>query len=111
LVLVSLCHDVGKLLSVAGHDRLIGEILKPFVSSTAYEVVRTHQEFQSKYWGPYFGWPATDSAERYRGEDWFDLALQFSSDWDQKSFERGFKSKTLADFEPLVRQFLSEPPW
>ena len=63
IVLCALLHDVGKFVSVANHGGIAAEMLKPYVSSDAYQVVKTHQDFQGKHYYEHFGM-ASDLRER-----------------------------------------------
>ncbi|MEY4576060.1 MAG: hypothetical protein RL701_763 [Pseudomonadota bacterium] len=109
IVLCALLHDVGKYISVANHGQIAAEILKPYVSRDAYQIVHTHQDFQGQHYYEYFGM-ATDKRERYRNEPWFDLAQQFTDEWDQAAFDPQYKVLPLEEFEPLVRQFFAKFP-
>src|ERR1700712_4014432 len=55
LVLISLCHDVGKIISIPNHAAIGAEIVRPYVSKDAYQILRTHQEFQGRHYFEYFG--------------------------------------------------------
>ncbi|HTU61810.1 MAG TPA: HD domain-containing protein, partial [Polyangiales bacterium] len=46
IILCALVHDVGKFVSVINHGGIIAEMVKPYVSYDAYQVVKTHQDFQ-----------------------------------------------------------------
>ena len=109
LVLVSLCHDIGKVISIPNHAAIAAEILKPYVSKDAYQVLRTHQEFQGRHYFQYFG-ASTTLREQYRGEPWFALAEQFTDEWDQAAFDPAYPVLPLAEFEPLVQQFFCRFP-
>ncbi len=50
MVVAALCHDIGKVISVVNHPAIAAEILKPYVSSETYEIIRTHQDFQGKHY-------------------------------------------------------------
>jgi predicted HD phosphohydrolase len=109
LVLCALCHDIGKYVSIANHPAIGAEILRPYVSETAYHIVRTHQDFQGRHYYEHFG---KDPALRnqYRAEPWYATAEQFTDEWDQAAFDPDYKVLPLEAFEPLVRQFLSQYP-
>ena len=38
MILLSLCHDIGKVISVPNHAAIGAEILKPYVSERAYQI-------------------------------------------------------------------------
>ena len=44
VVVASLCHDMGKIVSVFNHPAIAAEILRPYVRSEVYDMIRTHQE-------------------------------------------------------------------
>ena len=46
MVLISLIHDMGKVINVPNHGQICAEIIKPYVSTDAYYVIKTHQDFQ-----------------------------------------------------------------
>jgi predicted HD phosphohydrolase len=50
MVVASLCHDIGKIISVFNHPAIAAEILKPYVSSDVYNVIRVHQDFQGRHY-------------------------------------------------------------
>jgi predicted HD phosphohydrolase len=108
VVVASLCHDIGKAVSVMNHPRIAAEILKPYVSEDTYHMIRAHQDFQGRH---YYGFLGLDPAARdqHRGEAWYALAEQFADEWDQTSFDPDYPTKPLAHFEPLVREVFATP--
>src|SRR5438046_9364527 len=50
LIVAALCHDIGKVISVENHPAIAAEILKPYVSTETYELVRSHQDFQGRHY-------------------------------------------------------------
>ena len=42
VVVASLCHDVGKAVSVVNHPAIAAEILKPYVRDEVYWMILTH---------------------------------------------------------------------
>ena len=109
IVLCALLHDVGKYISIANHGQIASEILKPYVSEAAYQIVRTHQDFQGRHYYQYFGMPQ-DLRERHRSQPWFALAETFTDVWDQAAFDPKYPVLPLEEFEPLVRQFFARFP-
>ena len=109
MVLCALLHDVGKYISVANHGQIAAEILKPYVSHDAYQIVRTHQDFQGRHYYEHFGMDS-NLRERHRGEPWFALAERFTDVWDQAAFDPSYKVLPLSEFEPLVHQFFDRFP-
>jgi predicted HD phosphohydrolase len=103
VVVAALCHDVGKAVSDANHGAISAEILRPYVSDGAYEVVRSHQDFQLRHYAHYFGGDP-EARSRHRGAPWFALAEQLTDEWDQASFDPDYDTEPLEHFEPLVRR-------
>src|SRR5580692_3137413 len=50
LVVASLCHDIGKAVSVTNHPKIAAEMLKPYVSDEVYRVIAAHQDFQGRHY-------------------------------------------------------------
>ncbi|HKU40568.1 MAG TPA: HD domain-containing protein [Polyangiales bacterium] len=109
IVLCALLHDAGKYISVANHGQIAAEILKPYVSRDAYNIVRTHQDFQGRHYYEHFGMPS-NLREQHRHEPWFTLAETFTDAWDQAAFDPKYKVLPLEEFAPLVRQFFDKFP-
>ena len=102
MVIASLCHDIGKAVSVPNHPKIAAEILKPYVREEVYEAIRAHQDFQGKHYYHHFGGDP-DAREQYRGEPWFDLAAKFADEWDQVAFDPDYDTLPLEHFEARVR--------
>jgi predicted HD phosphohydrolase len=102
MVVASLCHDIGKAVSVPNHPAIAAEILRPYVRSEVYHVIRTHQDFQGRHYYHHFG-GNPDAREQYRGEPWFGLGERFADEWDQKAFDPAYDTLPLEHFEPMVR--------
>ena len=108
MVVASLCHDIGKYVSVPNHPRIAAEILRPYVRDEVFHVILTHQDFQGRHYYHHFGGDP-DAREQYRGEPWFALGERFADEWDQTSFDPDYPTEDLAHFEPLVREVFARP--
>lgn len=108
MIVASLCHDVGKAVSVPNHPRISAEILRPYVREEVYELILAHQDFQGRHYYHHFGGDP-DARLRYRGAPWYGLAEQFADDWDQRSFDPVYKSEPLSHFAHLVREVFGRP--
>jgi predicted HD phosphohydrolase len=107
MVLAALCHDIGKAISIPNHAEISASLLRKYVSDDAYQIIRTHQDFQGRHYYEFFGQPAT-LREQYKSEPWFALAEQFTDEWDQAAFDPSYRVLPLGEFEPLVRQFFGQ---
>ena len=108
LIVASLCHDIGKLISVFNHPGIAAEILKPYVREEVYEAIKAHQDFQGRHYYQHFGGDV-NARDQYEGADWDQLAAQFADDWDQVAFDPDGEYFPLEHFEPMVREVFARP--
>jgi predicted HD phosphohydrolase len=108
VVVASLCHDIGKAVSVPNHPLIGAEILKPYVRDDVYQMIRAHQDFQGRHYYAHFGGDP-DAREQYRGQPWFALAEEFADDWDQVAFDPAYDTLPLEHFEARVRELFGHP--
>lgn len=109
LILVSLIHDVAKVIGNANHPEMAAALARPYVSHEGYMAIRYHMEFQWKHYGDKIDLP-TNLRERYLGQAWYADTARFSDDWDQTSFDPDYDTLPLQEFEPLLRQFFEKRP-
>lgn len=110
VVVASLCHDIGKVVSVFNHPAIAAEMLKPYVRPDVYEMIRVHQDFQGRHYYQHFGGD-TDAREKHRDEltpEQWELAERFADEWDQKAFDPDYDVEPLSHFEPMVRRVFGE---
>src|SRR5438105_5805697 len=55
LVVASLCHDIGKAISVPNHPGIAAAMLRPYVRDAVYKMILAHQDFQGKHYYAHFG--------------------------------------------------------
>src|SRR5213080_4438767 len=103
VVIASLCHDIGKAVSVPNHPRIAAEILKPYVRDDVYLMIKHHQDFQGRHYYHHFGGDP-NARDQYEGQPWYDLAAQFADDWDQVAFDPDYDTEPLDHFEPMVME-------
>ncbi|MEY2467507.1 MAG: hypothetical protein QOF21_205 [Actinomycetota bacterium] len=103
VIVASLCHDIGKAVTVSNHGAIAAEILKPYVRPDVYNMIRVHQDFQGRHYYEHLGMDP-DAREQYQGEPWFDLTAQFADEWDQIAFDPNGETYPLEHFEPMVRR-------
>jgi predicted HD phosphohydrolase len=108
VIVASLCHDIGKIISVANHPKIAAEILRPYVREDVYWMICAHQDFQGKHYYAHLGMDP-DLRRNHVGKSWYELAQMFADDWDQTSFDPEFISRPLEYFEPMVRRVFSKP--
>ena len=106
VVVASLCHDIGKAISVPNHPAIAAEILKPYVRPEVYDAIRVHQDFQGRHYYHHFGGDP-NARDKHRGTlnaDEFELAARFADEWDQTAFDPDYDTLPLEHFEPAVRE-------
>ena len=101
VIVASLLHDVGKLISVPNHPKIAAEILRPYVRHDVYCMVAYHQDFQGRYYYEHLGMNP-NLRDQHVGQPWYQLAEKFADHWDQKAFDPSFESESLEHFEPVV---------
>ena len=107
VVVASLCHDIGKLISVMGHPEIAAAILRPYVRPEIHDAIRVHQDFQGKHYYAHFG-ANPNARDKYEGEEFFDLAALFADEWDQVAFDPDAETYPLEHFEPMVREVFAQ---
>jgi predicted HD phosphohydrolase len=107
VVVASLCHDIGKAVSVMNHPRIAAEILRPYVSDDTFNMIEAHQDFQGRHYYEYLGLDP-ERRQRYADEPWYGLAERFCDEWDQTSFDPDYPTLPLEHFEPLLRQVFAQ---
>jgi predicted HD phosphohydrolase len=111
VVVASLCHDIGKAVSVPNHPRIAAEILRPYVRDEVYKMILVHQDFQGRHYYHHFGGDP-DAREKHRDEltpDEFALAERFADEWDQRAFNPDYDTLPLSHFEDKVRKVFGAP--
>ena len=110
MVVASLCHDIGKAISVPGHPQIAAAILKPYVRPEVHKMILVHQDFQGAHYYHHFGGDP-NAREKHRdaltAEEW-KLAEQFADEWDQKAFDPDYDTLPLEHFEDRVRTRLRQ---
>ncbi len=108
VIVASLCHDIGKVISVANHPRIAAEILRPYVRAEVASMIEAHQDFQGKHYYSYLGMDPT-LRSNHVDAPWYSLAERFADDWDQTSFDPSYDTLPLEHFEPIVRRVFAQP--
>ena len=108
MILIALIHDMAKVVNVPNHGQICAEIIKPYVSEDAYNIIRTHQDFQGEHYYHHLGKPR-DLRKKYINEPWYNKAIKFTDDWDQAAFDPEYETKSLDYFKPLIKKFFEFP--
>src|SRR3982074_2235606 len=108
VVVASLCHDIGKAISVPNHPRIAAEILKPYVRDEVYKMILVHQDFQGRHYYQHFGGDP-NARDQYQGHSAYELAERFADEWDQAAFDPDYDTLPLEHFEPRLRELFANP--
>jgi predicted HD phosphohydrolase len=103
VIVASLCHDIGKAISVPNHAAIAAEILKPYVRPDVHWMIKVHQDFQGKHYYHHFG-ADPNARDQYEGHPAFEMTATFTDDWDQVAFDPDYPTQPLEHFEPMVRR-------
>ena len=109
MVVASVCHDMGKVISNANHPAIAAEMIRPWVSDESYWVVKVHQDFEGMH---YYDRMGLDPMMRRKHADhpYYELAERFADQWDQFAFDPDYPTLPLEHFEPMVREVFGRPP-
>ena len=110
MIIASLFHDIGDELAPLNHAEYAAAVLKPYVSEKTHWIVEKHGIFQTYYYAHHLG-DNKNKREKFKGHKYYNDAVNFCENWDQKSFDPNFKSMTLEDFKPLVKKIFSRTPY
>ena len=110
MIVAALLHDIGDELAPLNHSEYAAAVLKPYVSKKIHWIVEKHGEFQMYYYAHHLG-GNKNQRDKYKGHKYYKDTLDFSENWDQKSFDPNYKSLSLKDFEPFVKKVFSRKPY
>jgi predicted HD phosphohydrolase len=108
VVVASLCHDIGKAISVPNHPAIAASILQSYVRPEVHFMIASHQDFQGRHYYHHFG-GNPDARAKYGDSEHFELAQRFADEWDQTAFDPDYPTYTLEHFEPMVRRVFARP--
>ena len=110
MIVAALLHDIGDELAPLNHAEYAAAVLKPYVSEKTHWIVEKHGIFQTYYYAHHLG-DNKNKREKFKGHKYYNDAVNFCENWDQKSFDPNFKSMTLEDFKPLVKKIFNRTPY
>lgn len=106
IVLAALCHDLGKVVNVWGHEFISAAILRPYVSEDTCWIVENHQAVQSKYLPMFAGRHDQSSIDQHPCGA---AARRFVEEYDAPSFATDFDTPPLERYVGLVERFFARP--
>ncbi len=109
LIVAALLHDIGDELAPYNHAEVAAGILRPYVREEVTWIVEQHGLFQTYYYAHHLGGDRY-ARERLKDHRWYQRCAAFCERWDQASFDPGYPTRPLEDFEPAVRRIFSRKP-
>ena len=110
MVVACLLHDIGDELAPLNHSEYAATVLKPYVSERTHWIIEKHGEFQMYYYAHHLG-ADRFKREEYKDHKYYQATVDFCEKYDQCSFDPNYKSMSLKDFEPMVRNVFSRKPY
>ena len=110
LVVAALLHDIGDELAPMNHSEYAAAILKPYVSEKTYWIIEKHGLFQTYYTADHLDGDK-NAREKYKDHKYYKDTINFCEKYDQSSFDPNYKSMSLEEFEPMVRNIFSRKPF
>jgi len=107
-VVASLCHDIGKAVSMPNHPRIAAEILRPYVREEVRWSIEVHQDFQGRHYFHHLGGDP-NARDKHAGHEFYAPAQRFADEWDQIAFDPAYDTLPLEHFEGRVRDIFGRP--
>ena len=108
LIVCALLHDVGETLGPLNHGEVVAAILEPFISEQNRWVLAKHPIFQTYFYAQHLGLDP-NARDQYKDDPYYQACVDFTTNWDEVSFDPTYESEPLSTFEPMVRSVLSRP--
>ena len=109
MIVATLLHDIGDSLAPFNHSQLVASVLRPYVSEKVYWIMLHHGLFQEYYYAHHMG-RDRNARDKFKDHQYYQDAVDFCENWDQKSFDPDYDSLPLEHFEPMVRKLFSKEP-
>ncbi|MDX1401937.1 MAG: phosphohydrolase [Kiloniellales bacterium] len=106
-IVCCLLHDVCEALGPFNHGAVIAAILKPFICEANAWMLEKHGVFQTYFYGDQIG-IGKNQREKYRDSPYYDRTVEFTSRYDEVSFDPDYPSEPLSAFEPMLRGVLKK---
>jgi len=110
MIVATLLHDIGDDLAPMNHSQYAASILRPYVSDRTYWIILHHGLFQTYYSAHHLG-RDRNSREKFKNHKYYQDTIDFCEQYDQCSFDPSYKSMSLSDFAPLVKEIFSRDPY
>ncbi len=110
MIVAALLHDIGDELAPMNHSQYAASVLRPYVSEKTHWIIEHHGLFQTYYSAEHLGGDK-NAREKFKDHEYYQATIDFCEKYDQSSFDPNYKSMTLKEFEPMVRNIFSRKPF
>ena len=110
MVVAALLHDIGDEFAPMNHSQYAAAVLRPYVSEKTHWIVEKHGLFQTYYSAEHLGGDK-NARETYKDHKYYQATVDFCEKYDQCSFDPDYKSMSLKEFEPMVRNIFARKPF
>ena len=110
MIVAALFHDIGDELAPLNHSEYAAAVLKPYVSEKTHWIIEKHGLFQTYYSADHLGGDK-NARQKYKNHKYYQATVDFCEKYDQCSFDPNYKSMSLKEFEPMVRNIFSRKPF
>ena len=110
MVVAALLHDIGDEFAPMNHSQYAAAVLRPYVSEKTHWIIEKHGLFQTYYSAEHLGGNKNER-EKYKDHKYYQATMDFCEKYDQSSFDPSYKSMTLKEFEPMVRNIFARKPF
>ena len=96
MIVCALLHDVGESLGPLNHGEVVAAILRPFISEANHWMLAHHPLFQTYFYARHLGLDP-NAREHYRDNPHYQLTVDFTTNWDEVSFDPGLPERADRD--------------
>lgn len=105
MIVCALLHDVGESLGPMNHGEVIAAILRPFISEANYWMLFHHGLFQTYFYARHMGLDP-NARDVYKDNPHYQLTVDFTTNWDEVSFDPTYPNEPIETFVPMVHRVL-----
>ena len=110
MIVAALLHDIGDELAPMNHSQYAAAVIRPYVSEKTHWIIEKHGLFQTYYSAEHLG-GNKNAREKYKDHKYYQATVDFCEKYDQCSFDPSYKSMSLKEFEPMVKNIFARKPF
>jgi predicted HD phosphohydrolase len=110
MIVMSLLHDIGEMMSPTNHGEIAGAILRPFISPERYWILAHHEIFQGYYYFHHVG-GNRNTRDLYKDHEMYQPTVDFCEKYDQAAFDPDYESLPIDFFKPMLKRTFERTPY